>query len=148
MTPNSAPGRIDRLSADVRGLADRIADDAVDDALARLAVVVVDVTDIGGVESVLDAMTQWQATRRVSTDTRKRLDAALMQRDIDGLAAHRVGDVFTQRVHFRAARGLTCLAIVFDPDIAARRRMREAVYEASVALGGSAGVVGVLVEFT
>ena len=148
MTSNATAGRIDRLSPDVRGLADRIADDLVDDALGRLAVVVVDVTDIGGVESVRDAMTQWQTTGRVSKDTRKRLDAAMVQRDVDGLAAHRAGDAFTQRVHFRAARGLTCLAIIFDADIVARRRMREAVYEASVALGGSAGVVGVLVDFT
>lgn len=143
----TASGRIGRLSADVRSLTDRIPDDDVDDCLGRLALVVIDVSDIGACDPVRDALAQWQTSRRVSVDTRRRLEALMVQRDVDGFAAHRSSDVTTQRAHFRAARGLTCLAILFDSDAAARYRLREAVYEASAALGGGAGVVAVLTEF-
>lgn len=148
MSADAALGRIGRVPGDLPILTDRVADDVVDDCLGRLALVVVDVTDIGATDVVGDALAQWQSARRVSIDTRRRLEAALVQRDIDGLAAHRASDLHSQRENFRAARGLACLAIVFGTVGGPRYRLREAAYEASVALGGSAGVVGVLVEFT
>lgn len=148
MSADEALGRIGRVPGDLRILTDRVADDVVDDCLERLALVVVDVTDIGATDVVRDGLAQWHSARRVSIDTRRRLEAALVQRDIDGLAAHRASDVHSQREHFRAARGLACLTIIFGAEGGQRYRLREAVYEASVALGGSAGVVGVLVEFT
>ena len=100
----TASGRIGRLSADVRSLTDRIPDDDVDDCLGRLALVVIDVSDIGACDPVRDALAQWQTSRRVSVDTRRRLEALMVQRDVDGFAAHRSSDVTTQRAARKCAR--------------------------------------------
>jgi hypothetical protein len=148
MVENMIRGRLARLpGAAVAELVARVAAADVDDCLRLLVISAIDVTDANADAVVREALTQWREQGRVSPTTRSQLAAALTRSDIDAAVAHRSGDIATQRAAFVRARAVHALSIAVDPDVDAAARLAEAAYEAAIAMGGTAGVVAVLVEF-
>lgn len=139
--------RIDRLPGGVGGLVERVPQAAIDECLGLIMATVIDLTGLGGLQAVREAADQWRSHGTVPAETRARVDAALTRCELDAVLAHRVADVESQRVLFRKARGLACVAMVCTPGIDARTRFGEAVYEAASAMGGTAGLVGIIADF-
>ncbi|MBE7192384.1 MAG: hypothetical protein INR66_07835 [Gordonia polyisoprenivorans] len=147
----AAPGaarRVDRLSGGaVAELVGRVAAGEVEDCLRMLTVTVIDVVDLGGESVVHDVLTQWREQGRVSPATRSQLAAVMTRHEVDAAFAHRSSDIDAQRLSFVKARALQCLSIAIDSAVGPTERLGEASYEAAAAMGGTAGVVAVLVEF-
>ncbi|MGC4934106.1 hypothetical protein ACLQ3C_10530 [Gordonia sp. DT30] len=120
----------------------------VDECLRMLAVTVVDVVEAGGDTVVREVLTQWREQGRVSPATRAQLAAVIIRHEVDAAFAHRSADLEAQRRSFVRARALHCLSVAVDPSAVPARRLGEAAYEAAAAMGGTAGVVAVLIEFT
>ncbi|MGW0039690.1 hypothetical protein [Gordonia sp. NPDC003376] len=139
--------RIDRIPGAISGLVDRVADPEIDACLGALVTTVIDLTDVLAEPPVREALSQWREHGRVSPATRGRLDAAVSRHELDASVAHRSDDPETQRHKFFRARALECLAIAVAADRPAGERLGECAYEATIAMGGTAGVVGVLVEY-
>lgn len=124
-----------------------VAADDIEACLQMLSTTVVDVVDVAADPAVREALAQWREQGRVSPTTRSHLAHALTRGELDAAAAHRGADVHRQRAAFRRARALHTLVIAIDQETDARHRLGEASYEASIAMGGTAGVVAVLAEF-
>lgn len=136
---------MDQLAGGVGQLVDRVPDDAVDDCLRLLCVSVVDITGVGGAPAVRAALGQSLSGTQVPAATHRDLTALATQRELDGVIAHRAGDLVTHRAAFRAARAVTCLA--YATGAGTGDRFAESVYEAAMAMAGSAGVVAILADF-
>ncbi|WHU45362.1 hypothetical protein QNM97_15140 [Gordonia sp. L191] len=145
--PGSAR-RVDRLgNGAVAELVGRVGVGDVEDCLRMLTVTVVDIVDLGGEPVVREVLTQWREQGRVSPATRSQLAAVMTRHEVDAAFAHRSSDIDGQRLSFVKARALHCLSIAIDSATGHTERLGEAAYEAAAAMGGTAGVVAVLVEF-
>lgn len=128
-------------------LVDAVAVTDIDACLRMLAVTAIDVVDLGGEPVVADTLTQWREQGRVSPATLVQLASVLTRYEVDAALAHRTADVGSQRISFVKARALQCLSIAVEVGVPPVERLGEASYEAAAAMGGTAGVVAVLVEF-
>ncbi|NDK89914.1 hypothetical protein GYA93_10030 [Gordonia desulfuricans] len=141
------PRRIDRGHGPIGDLVDRVAEPDVDACLGVLVTTVIDLTDVLAEPPVREVLSQWREHGRVSPTTRGQLDAAVSRHELDASVAHRADDTETQRHEFFRARALACLSIAVAADRPAGERLADCAYEAIIAMGGTAGVVGVLVEY-
>ncbi|GAA1481783.1 hypothetical protein GCM10009624_22230 [Gordonia sinesedis] len=144
--PTLSQRRVDRLPGGVGALLDRVPDDAIDECLRMLTVSVVDIAGIGDRPAVRDVLDQLHPGQPVSASAVQALTALGAQFEFDASVAHRAGNLDAQRLRFRGARAVGCLGYAVG-STAPRARLADAVYEAAMAMGGSAGVVAVLAEF-
>lgn len=139
--------RVAHLSGHIGDLVARVAEADVDACLRMLCISVVDIVELGGEASLRETLTQWREQGRVSPTVRAQLATAITRNEVDAAVAHRGEDVDAQRIAFARARALTTVLIAVDPEAPWQVRLGECVYEAVAALGGTAAVVAVLVEF-
>ncbi|MCD2146161.1 hypothetical protein [Gordonia paraffinivorans] len=143
------PNRVDRLPGWVARLVSEVPDEDVVRCLQLLVATVMDVTGASTPE-VREVIRRWRQHGSVDQAGVGSLRAVSAHHDFDGFAHQRRGDVDAQRVSFRRARAIDCVLAAMSITTSAeapRTALREAAYEASAALGGTAGVVGVLADF-
>ncbi|MEO9328261.1 hypothetical protein [Gordonia aurantiaca] len=141
--------RVDRLPGGVARLVAEVSDDDVMRCLHLLVATVMDVTGAATGE-VRDVIRQWRQQGSADVAGVAALRAVAAQHDFDGFAHQWRGDVERQRDSFRRARAIDCILAAISVTTAGqppRAALSEAAYEASAALGGTAGVVGVLADF-
>lgn len=143
----NARHRIDTLGGGVSSLVDRVPEADIATCLQLLAVTAVDVTDLGDDLIVRDVLSQWRHHGKVSGSARLHLESMRHQTDHDGFAHRRRGDVDAHRASFFRARALSCLTYGLDGHTSPRSALREAAYEAAIAVQGSGAVVAILSDF-
>lgn len=141
--------RVDRLPGGVARLASAVPDEDITRCLHLLVATVMDVTGASTPE-VRDTIRQWRQQGSADPTRVATLRMVAAQHDFDSFAHQRRGEIDRQLDSFRRARALDCVLAAMAVSTAAeapRTALREAAYEAAAALGGSAGVVGVLADF-
>ncbi|MDS1112278.1 hypothetical protein RD149_00690 [Gordonia westfalica] len=141
--------RVDRLPGGVARLASAVPDEDITRCLHLLVATVMDVTGASTPE-VRDTIRQWRQQGSADPTGVATLRMVAAQHDFDSFAHQRRGEIDRQLDSFRRARALDCVLAAMAVSTAAeapRTALREAAYEAAAALGGSAGVVGVLADF-
>ncbi|MDL9937144.1 hypothetical protein QSJ18_10355 [Gordonia sp. ABSL1-1] len=139
--------RIDRLPGGVAQLVDAVADTDIPAVLARLAASVVDACGLDSPEA-MEVLTQFRERGAASESALAQLRTAMAALDLEAFVSQRRADRDAQRDNFRRARALDCLQLSAGSlGQAPRALLRDAAYEASAALGGTAGVVAVVADF-
>ncbi len=141
--------RVDRLPGGVARLASAVPDEDIIRCLHLLVATVMDVTGASSPE-IRDVIRQWRQQGSADPAGVAALRVVAAQHEFDAFAHQRRGDVDAQLDSFRRARALDCILVAMSVSTTAeapRTVLREAAYEAAAALGGSAGVVGVLADF-
>lgn len=139
--------RVDRLPGGVAGLINSIPDGDIPRCLGLLTASVIDVADVYSAE-IAEAMTQWRERGTASERSRAHLRSVVARYDLEAFVKQRQGDLDKQRESFRRARAVECLATVVEGSGQEPRTvLRESVYNAVAAMGGTGGVVGILADF-
>lgn len=139
--------RVERLPGGVARLVDSVPDGDIPQCLALLTASVIDVADVHSPE-IAEALTQWRERGTASERSRAHVRSVVAQHDLDAFVHQRRGDIDKQRESFRRARAFECIMITIDSEGQEPRTvLRESVYEAAAAMGGTGGVVGILAVF-
>ncbi|NMO01070.1 hypothetical protein HH308_07555 [Gordonia sp. TBRC 11910] len=119
--------------------------------LLLVAVAVVDVGGVGAEPVVVQLLSQWRTAGQVEVSTRMELTE--LCRQAESIALDPRVEATMRDAAFRRARALTCLhfasaaTAVGLPVAALREALRESSYEASSAMRGPAGVIGILRDY-
>ncbi|GAC69003.1 hypothetical protein [Gordonia soli] len=144
--------RIESLSYELAGLVDRVPDPDIDACVYLLTISAMTATGLGDDPDLTRALTALREHGRVSGSTRLEMATAVTQAEHRAFAAARRGDEPARDRAFFQARALSCLAYAIGAttggaSLDRRDVVREVAYEATVALRGESGVVGVVTQY-
>lgn len=139
--------RLQTLSHQLAELVGDVRAEDIPEVLARLVAATVDVGGVDDLPEVPPVLRGLREGTAIPLSARLALDAARTACDLAAATHHRSGDITRQRTEFRRARAIDVVALAISSEPDQRITLREAVYEATAAIGTTAGVVGILSDF-